>query len=267
MSKQSQQRARLDLYRELSDIVDVMKNMAEVELHRARCLERNLQETLATASEGMALLLRAAPSPDTRPEARHTVLIVLGSERGFCGGFNEQLVRALAEETEPYNELLIVGGRLATKGAAENGGTLFPAPATTDEILPCVQQLMDHLLLLPAPLQVDVLSHGKQALQRKQLLPWVDLPETPAVVRVDTPCPPALLVDEMQWQCLYQHLFQAMLISLLRENRLRLQQMEGAREHLDTLITYLHLRLNALRQQEIVEEIEITLTSRPFTAP
>ena len=43
------------------------------------------------------------------------------------------------------------------------------------------------------------------------------------------------------------------------ENRMRLQQMEGAREHIDTLINSLQLRLNTLRQQEIVEEIEMIL--------
>ena len=63
----------------------------------------------------------------------------------------------------------------------------------------------------------------------------------------------------MQWQLLYQGLFRTMLVSLLRENRMRLQQMEGAREHLETLINTLHLRLNTLRQQEIVEEIEMIL--------
>jgi F0F1-type ATP synthase gamma subunit len=46
------------------------------------------------------------------------------------------------------------------------------------------------------------------------------------------------------------------------ENRMRLQQMEGAREHLEELINDLRLRLNSLRQQKIIEELEMILVDQ-----
>lgn len=155
-----------------------------------------------------------------------------------------------------------MGGRLAAKLSNDKGGTYFPGPSTFDEILPRIQQLLDHLLQFPASLKIDVLSHGEHDLQRKQLQPSLELPIPEPVVHVDIVGKKELLFDELQGQCLYQNLFRTMLVSLIRENRMRLQQMEGAREHIDTLINKIRLRLNSLRQQEIVEEIEMILVSQ-----
>jgi len=259
MSKQAQQRIRMELYLELREIVGAMKNMAEVELHRAIRLEQHQKQALATVLEGMGLLLKSAPTLATPSATPRSVLLVLGSERGFCGGFNEQLVRALEAEPAFFDEVLIMGGRLAAKLGEEKHGTFLPGPTTVDEILPRLQQAMDHLSHTSLPLQCSVLSHGEHGHTTQQLLPCLDIPNTSPVVHVDTTCKQALLFEAMQWQLLYQGLFRTMLVSLLRENRMRLQQMEGAREHLETLINALHLRLNTLRQQEIVEEIEMIL--------
>lgn len=262
MSKQAQQRTRLALYQELSEIVSAMKNMAEVELHRTTRIERNQEQALATALEGMTLLLQAAPQLTAPTPLLQTVLIVLGSERGFCGGFNEQLVRALKDAHQPGEAVLVVGGRLAGKLGALESLTVFPGPATADEVLPCVQQLVEHLLSLPMPLGLRVLGHGPHALEHKLLLPCPKVADIAPVVHVDLPSAPGLLFEELQWQCVHQGLLRAMLVSLQRENRMRLQQMEGAREHLDELIDTLRLRLNTLRQQEIVEEIETILVDQ-----
>jgi F-type H+-transporting ATPase subunit gamma len=262
VSKQAQQRSRLGLYRELNEIVGAMKNMAEVELRRTLHIEHNQKEALATVMEGMTLLLQAVPGLATAIVPSHTVLLVLGSERGFCGGFNEQLAREFERKREPWDEILVMGGRLAIKLGKENNGTFFPGPATVDEILPCIQQLMAHLSNAPAPLRLSVFSHGERGPEQKQLIPCTEAVEIAPAVHVDVTCKHRLLFEQMQWLWVYQGLFRTMLVSLLRENRMRLQQMEGAREHLDTLITNLLLHLNTLRQQEIVEEIEMILVSQ-----
>lgn len=194
--------------------------------------------------------------------APRAVLLVLGSERGFCGGFNEQLVRALANDQDAYDDLLLMGGRLVVKLGEGNNGASFPGPTSVDEILPRIQEVMDHLAQLSDFFTLHVLSHGEHAVEKKQLLPCTDIPDIAPVVHVDIPCKHGPLFEELRWQCVYQELFRAMLMSLQRENRMRLQQMEGAREHLETLINQLHLRLNTLRQQEIVEEIEMILVGQ-----
>lgn len=261
MSKQAQQRTRLALYRELSEIVTAMKNMAEVELHRTTRIERNQQQTLATTQTALTLLLQAQPqvAPTASP---WSVLIVLGSQRGFCGGFNEQLARALEREQDSFDEILIIGGRLAAKLAPTPQMLRFPGPATADEVLPCVEQFLDHLLQRPLPFGLNVLAHGLHGVERQVLLPCREQPEVTPCVNLDLLCPPQPLFERLQWQYLHQGLFQALLGSLRMENRMRLQQMEGAREHLEGLINDLRLRLNSLRQQEIIEELEMILVDQ-----
>ncbi|MDD2462626.1 MAG: F0F1 ATP synthase subunit gamma [Desulfobulbus sp.] len=257
MSKQTGQRTRLRFYHELREIISAMKNMAEVELHRTLRLEQQQKQALASVVEGLALLTHGRTTVAKVPE--RSIFLVLGSERGFCGGFNEQLKRALASETACYDEMLFLGGRLALIVEQENGRVIFPGPATVDEIYPCVQQVMDHLALVSVPLAFTILFHGEHAIERKQLIPYSDLPKNESVMHVDTTCKRTLLLEDVQWQLLYQALYQTMLLSSMQENRMRLQQMEGAQEHLDSLINTLQQRLNTLRQQEIVEEIEMIL--------
>ncbi len=262
MSKLTQQHNRLHLYRELNEIVSAMKNMAEVELHRATRMEEHQRQALATAREGLAMLLQAAPHLTRHTDPARTILLVLGSERGFCGGFNEQLARSLAPDPTSYGKVLVMGGRLAAKLEVEHRYICFSGPSTVDEILPRLQSLLEYLRNLPGTSALEVLSHTKDGLKRQQLHPWPALPAMNPVVHVDTLCKPAALLETIQWQCLFQGLFRVMLVSLLQENRLRLQQMEGAREHIEALTTALLRRLNLLRQQEIVEEIEMILVSQ-----
>jgi F-type H+-transporting ATPase subunit gamma len=267
VSRQRRQRYRLSLYRELNEIVGAMKNMAKVELHRTLHLEQNQRQAQATVAEAMALYLQATHGIGRPQQPQRRVLLALGSERGFCGGFNEQLSRALEREGEPCDELLIMGGRLAMKLDGAHRGSVFAGPTTVDEILPRLHQVVDHLVPASGPLQLTVLAHGQHGPKRTQLIPCRNLPRVTGVVHVDTTCRQQALFEEMQWQWLYQGLFRTMLLSLMRENRLRLQQMEGAQEHLTTLIDSLQLRLNTLRQQEIVEEIEMILISQNSARP
>jgi F-type H+-transporting ATPase subunit gamma len=65
---------------------------------------------------------------------------------------------------------------------------------------------------------------------------------------------------------LEQHLFHALLARVLRairvENHMRLAQMENALAHLDRASETLRRQRNRLRQEEIVEEIELIVQSR-----
>ncbi len=255
MSKRSEQTVRLELYRELNDIVSAMKNMAQVELHRVARIEKLQAEVVTTTLTALAHLRHHHPGLFVQQQGR-AVLIVLGSERGFCGGFNEQIVRAFAANTEQYDALLIVGSRLAGKLQDVAEAAFFSGPAITDEVLPCEQQLIDHLTQHSLPARLTLLCHTQQGVAYTPLLPLPDLPEIVPSPSLHLHLAPAEVWIELQWQLLQQGLLGALLFSLRTENRMRLQQMEGAREHLEDLTRTLRLRLNTLRQQEIVEEIE-----------
>jgi len=60
---------------------------------------------------------------------------------------------------------------------------------------------------------------------------------------------------------LYSVLHEIIYVSLMAENLRRVRHLEGAVRHLDEKSTALLRKCNALRQEEIIEEIEVILLS------
>ena len=60
---------------------------------------------------------------------------------------------------------------------------------------------------------------------------------------------------------LFAILHKIMYVSLMTENVRRMQHLEGAAHHLDDKSAELLRKCNALRQEEIIEEIEVILRS------
>jgi len=259
MSQRAENAFRLELYGEINDIVSAMKNLAQVELHRVAKAESFQQAAFKTTLQALAALQHHHPNIRPLQQGRN-VLLLLGSERGFCGGFNEQIARAFEAETENADIILLVGSRLANKVESRDSMAFFVAPSTADEVLSCVQQMLDYLFKFPIPASFVLLHHNSSGVERLQLLPKPSLPDLKPPESLRLNLAPGDLCSELHWQCLQQGLMLYLLGSLKTENRMRLQQMEGAREHLEELSHNLKLRINALRQQEIVEEIEVILS-------
>lgn len=270
MSQLAESSQRLELYKELDDVVTAMKNLAQVELHRVTKLEEVQQGAYDTAVKAFAMVQQFQRSTDDeysnethQQDGKHAILLI-GSERGFCGGFNEQIVRVWQEKSKSGNEeLWVIGNRLAGKLRDAELDQLFPSPSTADEILTCVHQVLDNLLRSNQPLaSLTVLSHSDSELKWRKLIPEPDLPDMDLPTSMILQVPTSILLVELRWQFLQQALCHLLAVSLRIENHHRLQQMEGAREHLESLSHSLKLKINSLRQQQIVEEIEVILADQ-----
>ncbi|MEN8261402.1 MAG: F0F1 ATP synthase subunit gamma [Pseudomonadota bacterium] len=84
--------------RSLKDIDDIMNAMKSLSLMETRKLshflssQKRVVESIRAAAEDF---IRAYPKFNVPPDAACSVLILLGAERGFCGGFNEKLAETL----------------------------------------------------------------------------------------------------------------------------------------------------------------------------
>lgn len=271
MTQLAESNQRLELYKELDDVVTAMKNLAQVELHRVSKLEEVQQGAYETALRAFAMVqqyqkARSRGNEQQYESIKHkgkNVALLIGAERGFCGGFNEQIVRTLEESTKDYDELWVIGSRLGSKLRGNKIDQVYQAPSTADEVLPCVHLLVDAILQLDNPLvSLTVLSHSESELDWCELIPDPELPDTALPNSMILQIPSSLLLEELRWQFLQQALCHLLMMSLRIENHYRLQQMEGAREHLESLSHSLRLKINALRQQKIVEEIEVILADQ-----
>ncbi len=266
----SQRLARLQ---EISGIMTAMKSLSLVETRKlARFIgdQRRMLANIEAAAADFLHFFPVARASDGAAGSQAAILLLIGSERGFCGNFNERVVAALdaLPQWEPAPALLVVGRRLAAKLESRGGVIARLDGATVTEEVPAVLNcLTDAVHAASQTLAGDgaalfSLAHEAEGEPKlKRLLP-IAPPPAPALAH-----PPGLqlapvrffaeLLDQYLLAALYGLLYE----SLAAESRQRLAHMENALDRLDETVNALALERNALRQEKIVEEIEVILSS------
>lgn len=269
MTRRHQLAGRLAGLREVRAILSAMKNIALMELRALAGLLEHQRRAMATIERAAAdFLCFHTPPGEAAPAA--TVCIVIGSERGFCGEFNEALeveARAVRARGE---RLVAVGARLADRLEEADGGGLLAGANVAEELSAVLQRVAAELERVqraapPGPLHVKaVYQNPDGAGPLMRTIAPLPLPERPPRPRAYAPrltlAPPEFFAGLLE-QALLMSLQEAFSVSLIAENRRRLEQMEGALRRLDEITANLARRLNASRQEEITQEIEVIMLS------
>lgn len=270
MSRRAELDQRLARLGEISDILTAMKNMALIETRkfiRFMAHQQRLVDSLgAAAADFLHFFPTGGPGPDPDRCGPGHILILIGSERGFCGDFNETIAAALAGHPLSQSPLIVVGRRLA--GKLEGHPRILaalPGANVAEEVPPLLDRLIEelHRLAGDEPMHaLSVLAHEPDgAVITRQLLP-ITAPGRPG-----GGSPPRLHeAPAAFFQRLTEHYLAAQLPalfygSLMAENRRRLEHMNGALNRIGNKMDDLVRRRNALRQEEITEQIEIILLS------
>lgn len=269
MSKRRDLEAKLKSLGEIRDILNAMKNMARMEVHRlGRFLET--QRRVVAGIEAAAADFRHFHPEMFETTGGRDVLLIAGSERGFCGDFNESLIRAFEAQANGAQTVVVVGSKLRTRLASRiPEATFLESVSVADEIEGLLIRLMDTLAGLhgpsAAPLHLRALyhhTHGEKP-QTSVLYPFEDVPAGGRRFAY----PPGLLLDPLAFvgglveQHLFARLHELLYRSLMIENQARLEHMDAAVQRLDRKSTELFRRRNVLRQEEITEEIEVIMLS------
>lgn len=270
MSKRREVKQRLATLDEIDGIMVAMKNLALLET-------RKLEGFLATQRRAAASIETVAQDflgffPETVAHAgsMRQLLLVVGSERGLCGDFNESLLAPLEAAMRQEDTLVVaVGRRLQAKLQGDERIAAFvEGPGVAEEVQAVLVRLAGVLgeLQQQRPEEVwriSALYHDDESgtPRQRQLLPLV-APETksyahPPVLNLE----PARFLSQLTSQYLYAVLHEVFYASLMAENRKRLEHMDSAIRRLEKDEAKLRLRYNALRQEEIIEEIEIIMLS------
>jgi len=258
----------------LSDISGIMSAMKALALMEIRILEeflaaqqRMVSSIEATAGQFVAWHAKLADLPP--PDAE--ICILIGSEQGFCGDFNEDLLnhwkRTDAAESPGYR-ILAVGHRLASRLGDDASILPLAGASVADEVPSVLLGLTRELNALMSDAQVQGWGvsalyhcHATGGIKRRRLLPLRDLPPPlhPAVFPPDLNLVPEVFLQGLTGHYLYAVLNDVLYSSLMAENQRRHAQMESALNKLDEDCTQLRLAYNAQRQEDITEEIEILL--------
>lgn len=260
---------------DLHAVVKTMKALAAVNIHQYEEAVRSLDDYYHAVELGLRAALLRSPFLIRAKPPRETVLLILGSDQGMVGRFNEAIVdraeRAVAELPAASCRYWVAGAKAAGNveerfGPIEQG---FPLPSSVGLITAAVQELVlrfeqrqqrgEARLTLCYNVPLKGAGYGQSLLP---LLPpdrtWLEeigAREWPGRCLPLYTLPREQLFAALIGEYLFVALFRAFAASLAAENAARLAAMQRAEKNIEEMRDDLTGRYHSLRQGTITEEL------------
>lgn len=272
MARAQEIAAQTGSLKELGEIVAAIRVVAAAQMQESqRYLEgiRNYVTIIRnTVAEATALLPEKAK--DAIPHvALQSGLVVFGAEHGFCGAFNEPLIReaAGASRTQPKPYLIFAGTRCAQRSseqglhpdmilptATHSGGVSAAARRVAAEVYPLITS---EIISTISVLYMRSVSGRANNLKKLQLLP-IEMQGTigqRTQIAPLTNMKPRRLRDELAAEYVFAMLEAAAMESFASENTARFHTMEAAHENIRTKSMELDRLARRMRQEAVTSEI------------
>lgn len=275
MSKRRELEEHVGTLGEIEGIMGAMKNLSLMESHKLHRLFDTQQRVVSEIEIAGRDFLSCYPSfmPDF---SGNDLYLVIGTERGFCGEFNDRLLSALdrhlrtADDRNP--SVIIVGRKLLQRaeqryrlvGSVEGPTVAEEVPSVLGRVIDQVRDVSSRQIPKRSA-SVTVVAHdaATEAVVVRPLRPF----RADSIAADPKPFPPHLtlppadffaqLVDLYLFSLLHATFYNA----LMAESRARLTHLESALRRLEGNRAELLRKRNLLRQEEITEEIEVLMLS------
>jgi F-type H+-transporting ATPase subunit gamma len=279
MSKRAKLKQHLQMLDEISDIMAAMKNLAFIEITK-------ISKFIATQTRVTETIKKVGSDffnyhPDYLAHMqfhRPLIYLLIGSERGFCAGFNDNLLKKIPpfqpDKTNATPKLIVVGRKLAAKMAGDNRVVkVVDGPNSVEEIpdvilrlIQSVEQLSSAIDTKPHPDNWLIIynDESKNHMQVNALQPFVEFSGNE---NREYLLPPILNVSINEFFFSYSEnylislLYTTFYASFLSENNQRLHHLDSALDRLEKQKQTLTHSINLVRQEEITEEIEVIMLS------
>jgi F-type H+-transporting ATPase subunit gamma len=268
-------RRRIRSVKNTQQITKAMKMVAAAKLRRAqermfaaRPYAAGLRQVLASVSTRVDI--NAHPLLQSREPERNVVVIIVTADRGLCGAFNSNVIRAaqnfIREQNFESVQLLTIGrkaGDFFKRRPIPIRENVFVAQALSIEV---AHRIADGLIKDFIEEKIDgvyvVYNEFKsliaQHVRAERLLPIVSefeaTPGKPPVDYLYEPGPEQILSDLLPKHIEFQ-LYRVLLESAAAEQGARMTAMEAATKNASDMINYLTLTYNRIRQAAITKEI------------
>ena len=266
---------------DLQSVVGTMKAISVAGIRTHEGAERAMTRYLATIEAGLQVVLRAltevAPDTASRPHDL-TGVVIVGSEIGLCGAFNERLIEHAREElgssgvAADRRLVLVIGTRAAASWSAEEAppDIIEDAPATVEALADTVASVITRLdeWLDARGASRFVLFHqrlgnGAGAMPASVNLWPIDpgwlaaLAARPWESRQLPQCggPPQVLFRRLIRQLLFARVYTAVIQSRAAEHAERLAAMQAADRSIADKLDDLLIRYRQRRQDVITAEL------------
>lgn len=265
MEQLSRLQARITSLRDLRELIRALRALAASHVQEAQetldGIRKYVEIVEGGIADGVALLSRTDAHVGVPGEPYASVLIVVCSEHGFVGAYNERLLDRAVAERRP-GQLLVVVGRRGAMLAAERGLDMdrsFPMATHIGGVLGVTRRVAEDLAFVST---ADVVfgryrkgGHFETAVRNI-------LPLDPALLdgtgRRSPPLhhlEPALLLQRLAGEYLFAEFTRAMMESLASENGARLRVMEAADRNIGDKLDQLRRHEHVLRQEAITAEL------------
>ena len=268
-------RRRIRSVKNTQQITKAMKMVAAAKLRRAqermfaaRPYAAGLRQVLASVSTRVDL--SAHPLLQTREPERNVVIVVVTADRGLCGAFNANVIRAaqnfIREHSFEGVQLVTIGRKASDffrRRTIPIRRQVFVAQALS---LDTAREIADDLIKDFISGDIDgvyvVYNEFKsliaQQVRADRLLPiareFEAAPEQQAIDYLYEPGPEAILSDLLPKHIEFQ-LYRVLLESAAAEQGARMTAMEAATKNASDMINHLTLTYNRIRQAAITKEI------------
>lgn len=273
---------RIDTLSELHTIVRTMKALSAASIRQYEQAAEALEDYYRTVELGLRVALRdtgdsAAPA-GRRGRAAHLAAIVLGSDHGLCGRFNEDIAAHAVQRmdratADPANRLLMaVGARIAAEleESGQDVEEIFLVPGSAARITSTVQQILSKIDEWRSESDISHLylfynrhrSGGRYRPTAVKLLP-VDLRRFRQAEAGSWPSRrlPAFTMERKHLlaallrQYFFVSLFRACAESQASEHASRLAAMQSAEKNLEERLEEVATLFRRLRQEAITTEL------------
>jgi F-type H+-transporting ATPase subunit gamma len=254
--------------RDIESILNAMKNLSLVEITKISKFYATQQELFQTVESALADFQKFyGDTLGGTLTAPSSLYVLIGSERGFCGGFNEAVHKALEREgADAGLKLIVVGRKLALKFLDDKRVvTLLEGPSATEEIPTVISQLAKALAGFPGAVwKIIHNGYSNEGSILEIICPFEFSKDKVAPAYQFPPLlnlPAAELRPQLFEQYLFALFYGIFYVSFTAENHERLHHMDGALNKLRDEEQRLRQTSNSLRQEAITEELEVIMLS------
>jgi F-type H+-transporting ATPase subunit gamma len=271
---------------DIREIMNSMKNLSLMETRKLSHFLSSQQRVVKSTEQAAKDFLSAYPEMQISSPAVSQVYILIGSEQGFCGDFNQALIDTYnaiaAEKSTDDIKLVAIGMKLSN--LLQDHPQLVKAltgPTVGQEVDTILTELVNtvsglHNTLhstLNSSLKSNVGSlsiaalhheHESENIQITSLLPPfqnLKLPSSRTIYPPHLQLPPEHFYKSLVDHYLFAALYEMFYTSLMAEHYRRIQHLESAIDRLEQRADELGKKRNILRQEEITEEIEVIMLS------
>ncbi len=264
MARLPEIKARIGTLGDLRGLIRAMRALAATHVQECQAALLSIGQYRDVIKDGLAEdagLVRAAGGQYPGAETERRIQIVICSEQGFVGVFNDALLDRATAACRDGRPMAVIGQRGALRAAERGLDVAWSLPGTSHVggALTVTRRIADRLAGIAA---VDIVfAHyrkgGTYEIALERILPLAtDLLE-PATRRSPPlhHLAPEVLLERLAGEYRFAEIARAIMESLASENGARLRAMEAVDGNIGGKLTVLQRQRNRLRQELITLEL------------